>query len=445
MAVTGARGAVGRTFSSLHNRNYRFYFAGQGLSLIGTWMQTVAQSWYVYVLTHSGLQVGLIVAVQALPILFFGPVGGIVGDRYGRYRMLFWTQSLAGVQAFVLATLALTGTLNLWALYPVAISLGLIKAIDNPTRQTFIVEMVGRDDLRNAVTLNTISNNIARVVGPAIAGTLIAAVGSGWCFFLNGVSFALVISGLAAIRKDELRPSPRMARMRGQISEGIRYVAHAPRVRNALMMMAVIGCLTYEFQTSLPLMAGDAFHGDSSTYGFLTAFMGAGAVVGGLAVAGRKRGGARALTMSALIFGIVVLLATLAPTLLTEEMALIFVGAASVTFTSLTNSTLQLESEPEMRGRVMSLWSVAFQGTTPIGGPLVGFIGGSLGPRYGLGIGAVAAIGAGLFGLIGLRRGDLLAKPSEGRAELSAESGIPDSDISQERVGAPAKRGDMPI
>lgn len=438
MAVTQARGAVGRTFSSLRVRNYRYYFAGQSLSLIGTWMQTVAQSWYVYAATHSGLQVGLIVAVQTVPILFFGPVGGIVGDRYGRYRMLFWTQALAGVQAFVMAALALTGTLNLWALYPIAISLGFIKAIDTPTRQTFIVEMVGREELRNAVTLNTISNNAARVVGPAVAGALIAVVGAGWCFFLNGVSFALVIGGLAAIRKGDLMPAARTARLRGQISAGVRYVAHAPRVRNALLMMAVIGCLTYEFQTSLPLIAGDTFHGDSSTYGFLTAYMGAGAVVGGLAVAGRRRGGARALTTTALVFGVVVLLATLAPTLLTEELALILVGAASVAFTSLTNSTLQLESEPEMRGRVMSLWSVAFQGTTPIGGPLVGWIGGTMGPRYGLGIGAVAAIGAGLFGLLNLRRNRLRAAWREQRAEGGATAAA-DTTAATGPAGQPSR------
>ena len=399
-----ARTAMARTFSSLKIRNYRFYFAGQGISMIGTWMQSVTQSWLVYTLTRSGVQVGLVVALQALPILVFGPVGGTLADRFGKYRMLFWTQSLAGTQALALAVLALSGHLQLWELYVIACSLGFIKMIDNPTRQSFIIEMVGRDQLRNAVTLNTISNNAARAIGPAIAGLLIAAVGSGWCFFINACSFVFVIAGLAAIRQDELTPAERAARMRGQLSEGFRYVAHQPALRESLLLMAVVGCLTYEFQTTLPLMSSDVFHGNSSTYGFLTGFMGAGAVVGGLIAAGRRQRSPASLHAVSIGFGAVVLLAALAPSKLVEELALILVGAGSVTFTSMTNSTLQLASSPRMRGRVMSLWAVAFQGSTPVGGPLVGFIAGMLGARFGLGTGAVAALAAGTLGLMSYRR-----------------------------------------
>jgi MFS family permease len=398
------REATDRTFSSLHVRNYRYYFAGQSLSLIGTWMQSITQSWLVFTLTHSGTDVGLLVAVQTLPILLLGPIGGTIADRFGKYRVLWWTQSLAGAQAAVLAMLTLTGNLRLWELFLVAGSLGLVNMVDNPTRQTFIMEMVGREDLANAVTLNSVMVNVARAIGPAVAGILIAEVGSGWCFLLNAVSFVFVVGALAALHKDELTPTPRAAHARGQVVEGFRYVARRPLLRNALIMMAVIGLFTYEFQTTLPLIAGDTFKGSSTTYGFLTAFMGVGAVIGGLVAAGRRNRNPRRLVNTALAFGVVVGLAAVAPTRLAEELVLLLVGACSVTFLSLANSTLQLETEPEMRGRVMSLWSVSFQGTTPIGGPLVGFVAGSLGARYGLGLGAIAAVAAGLFGLAVISR-----------------------------------------
>jgi len=400
MSTTRLKARFERTFESLSNRNYRYYFAGQSLSLIGTWMQSITQTWLVFTLTHSGFQVGLLIAIQTLPILLLGPIGGTIADRFGKYRILLWTQTLAGVQAGVLAGLDLSGHLQLWELYAVALSLGLINMVDNPTRQTFIVEMVGSEQLSNAVTLNSVMVNVARAIGPAVAGVLIAAIGSGWCFFINACSFVFVVGGLKMIRQKDLIPTPRASRAKGQLLEGFRYVASRPLLRNSLIMMAVVGCLTYEFQASLPLIAGVTFKGDAATYGFLTSFMGVGAVIGGLFAAGRRNRDPMRLVRTALAFGAVVGLAALAPTPLTEEIALFFVGAGSVTFLSLANSTLQLEAEPEMRGRVMSLWSVAFLGTTPIGGPLVGFVGGSLGPRYSLGLGAIAALGAGLFGLV---------------------------------------------
>jgi len=403
-ANRSVRSVVERTFSSLRVRNYRYYFAGQSISLVGTWMQSITQSWLVFTMTHSGVQVGLIVALQTLPILVFGPLGGTVADRFGKYRILFWTQGLAGLQAFLLAGLDLSGHLTLWPLYAVAVSLGFINTVDNPTRQTFIVEMVGRDQLPNAVTLNSVMVNAARAVGPAAAGVMIATIGSGWCFLVNGISFAFVLLALKMMNQDELSPAPRSARLRGQLTEGFRYVGSTPVVRDALIMMAVIGCLTYEFQTSLPLMAGNTFHGDSRTYGYLTAFMGAGAVIGGLIAAGSHRRGPRRLVVTASLFGVVVLLAAASPSLILEEIALLFVGACSVTFLALGNSTLQLESAPEMRGRVMALWSVAFLGSTPVGGPLVGFVGGSAGARYALGLGGAAALLASVYGWWALRQ-----------------------------------------
>ncbi len=412
------RAGLGRTFSSLRVRNFRYYFAGQSLSLVGTWMQSITQSWLVFEMTHSGIDVGLITAVQTLPILVLGPVGGTIADRFGKYRILFWTQSLAGVQAGALGALALTGNLQLWELYAIAFVLGLINMVDNPTRQTFVVEMVGRENLPNAVTLNSVMVNAARSVGPAVAGVLIATVGPGWCFAINAVSFGFVVAALAALRKAELAPTPRAQRGRGQLIEGFRYVAHRPLLRDSLVMMAVIGLFTYEFQTTLPLLAGRTFSGSSATYGFLTAAMGAGAVIGGLVAAARRNRSPRRLAHTALAFGLVTLAAALAPSVIAEGIVLLAVGAASVTLLSLGNATLQLEADPEMRGRVMSLWSVSFLGTTPIGGPLVGFVAGTLGARFGLGLGALAALGAGVYGWLVL--------PGRQRAPTGSAPSVPE-------------------
>ena len=409
---TQVREATARTFSSLRVRNFRWYFAGQSASLIGTWMQSVAQSWLVFTRTRSGFDVGLVVALQTLPILLFGPLGGTVADRFGKYRILFSTQLLAGVQAGILAVLELTGHLQLWELYVIATSLGFINAVDNPTRQTFVAEIVGRDQLANAVTLNSVMVNVARAIGPAVAGILIASVGSGWCFLINALSFGFVLAGLAAMDQRQLQPAPRLTRGPGALREGFRYVGAHPVLRDSLLMMAVVGCLSYEFQVSLPLMAGVTFRGDSATYGYLTACMGLGAVVGGLVAASRRNRSPRRLVNTALGFGVVILAAAVAPTRWAEEVVLLAVGAGSVTFLSLGNSTLQLESDPSMRGRVMSLWSVAFLGSTPVGGPLVGLIGGQLGPRYALGVGGVAALAAGAYGLARLRRPG--ARPAPG-------------------------------
>ncbi len=396
--VADDRSVVRRTFSSLKVRNYRYYFAGQGLSMVGTWMQGVTQSWLVYTFTHSGFDVGLVVALQTVPILLLGPLGGTVADRFSKHRILFWTQGLAGVEALALGGLDLGGALHLWVLYAMAVLLGLINTVDNPTRQTFISEMVGDSELKNAVTLNAIMVNVARAVGPAVAGVLIATVGSGWCFLANGVSFVFVLVSLAAMRKEELFPAPPTQKMKGQLREGFRYVAGTPLLRDALVMMAMVGCLTYEFQVTLPLIAGNVLHGGPQTYGSLMAVMGVGAVIGGLISAGRPGSGINRLIGTSAVFGVTVLAASLAPSVLTEEILLFIVGGASVTFLALGSATLQLNAAPSMRGRVMALWSVAFLGSTPIGGPLVGFIGGALGARSALGVGALAAFVAAGYG-----------------------------------------------
>lgn len=438
--MTRVTRATTRTFSSLRIRNFRYFFAGQSLSMVGTWMQMTAQSWLVLSLTNSGFQLGLVIALQTLPILVLGPIGGTIADRFGKYRILLYTQGLAGAQAVVLGGLEVSGHLHLWVLYLLAVSLGLITMVDNPTRQTFIVEMVGRDELPNAVTLNSVMVNVARAVGPGVAGILIAAVGSGWCFLINGFSFVFVLAGLRAIRRDELTPTARAVKMRGQLLEGFRYVAHTPVLRDTLIMMGLVGTLAYEFQVTLPLMAKNTFGGGSALYGFLNSAQGVGAIVGGLIAAGRTGRGARLapeatrrarrLVNTALAFGVCILAAAAAPNAATEIIVLLFVGAASVTFLSLGNATLQLEAEPSMSGRVMSLWSVAFQGSTPIGGPLVGVIGGTFGARYGLGLGGVACLVAAAIGYQSLvrRRTPPVAHPAVD-APLLADDSVPDDPL----------------
>jgi MFS family permease len=401
-----------RTFSALSVPNYRYYFAGQSVSLVGTWMQSTAQAWLVLKLTGSGVDLGAVIAAQTLPILILGPVGGTIADRFGKHRILFWTQAVAGLQALALGLAVLSGGARLWLVFVLAGVLGLINAVDNPTRQTFVGEMVPRDQLRNAVTLNTVIVNLARAVGPAIGGVLIATVGIGWCFVLNAASFIFVLGALRAMDLGRLTPAPLATGTgRSGLVEGFRYVASTPLLRNALLMMALVGTLSYEFQVSLPLLARYTFAGDAETYGVFTACVGIGAVVGGLIAASRRAARAEALARTALFFGVAIGLAAAAPSQLTEELALLLVGAGSVTFLSLGSTTLQLAAEPSMRGRVMSLWSVAFMGSTPIGGPIVGWIGGAAGARWALGIGAAAAVGAAAIGWCTLRPSRLAAVP----------------------------------
>lgn len=392
------------TFASFSVPNFRRYFAGQAVSMVGTWMQAVAQSWLVLQLTGSATALGSVVALQTLPVLVLGPYGGVVADRLDKRKLMIGLQTMMGLLALVLGLLTVTGAVELWHVYLLAFLLGLNNCFENPARQAFVLEMVGPDVLRNAVSLNSVLVNAARAVGPAIAGIVIAAGGLGVCFLLNAVSFVAVVLSLIRLDVDELRPSPPAARAPGQLREGLRYVAGEPTLLVPLLMMALVGCLAYEFQVVLPVLAQDSFGGDASVYGFMTAAMGVGAVVGGLFVAARGRTGLPALIRTSMVFGVVIAAAALAPTLWLELFALLLVGAGSVAFLSIGNSTLQLEAEPHMRGRVMALWSVAFLGSTPIGGPIAGAVSQHLGARVGLLMGAVTCVVAGLLGLLVIRR-----------------------------------------
>jgi MFS family permease len=425
MASAGPGGRVlaglRTTFAALSVPNYRLYFGGQAISMIGTWMQMTAQSWLVLTLTHSAADLGLIVAAQTLPVLLLGPYGGVIADRVNKRLLMVLLQSAMGVQALALGLLTVSGSVRVWQIAALAALLGVNNAFENPARQSFMLELVGPEHLRNAVSLNSVLVNAARTIGPAVAGLLIAGAGDGVCFLANAASFIAVIASLLVMDARTLAPTPPLARARGQLRQGLAYVRSERDLLVPLLMMGAVGCLTYEFQVSLPVMARSALHAGASGYGFMTAAMGVGAVAGGLAVAARGRTGLRALVVFSAIFAGTMALAALAPSLPAELGALALAGAASIAFMSSGNSTLQLTAAPEMRGRVMSLWFVAFQGSTPIGGPLVGGLIGLLGARAGLGLGVLTCALAALGGLAALQERTLTrrrARPSA-RAALS--------------------------
>ena len=411
MSVAGVLG----TFPALAIPNYRRYLRGQSVSLMGTWMQMTAQAWLVLTLSDSASALGVIVALQTLPVLVLGPYGGVIADRVNKLRLMISLQTAMGVQALILGLLTVTGEVRLWQVGVLAALLGLNNAFENPARQSFMLEMVGRDSLRTAVSLNSTMVNLARVVGPAIGGVLIATTGVGVCFLINAASFIVVIWTLVRLDRSEITPSTPLARGKGQLREGLRYVARTPELGIPLLMMALAGVFAFEFQVTLPVLAKQALDQGSEGFGLMTAAMGVGAVGGGLLVAARGKTGLRPLTIAAAAFGVVLLLAAMAPTLPLALGALVLVGWGSVTFMAIGNTTLQLAAAPEMRGRVMSLWFVAFQGSTPIGGPLLGWAMGWAGARVGLGVGGVACLvvaGIGLLAATGLHSRRCEPQPS---------------------------------
>lgn len=366
-------------------------------------MQSVAQAWLVLKLTNSGTALGLTAALQYVPILLLGPYGGVIADRLSKRKILYFTQSISGVLALILGTLVATSLVRDWMVYILAFCLGMVNVFDNPARQTFYIELVGPDNLRNAVTLYSTLVNLARIIGPAIAGALITAVGMAPCFFINGFSYIAVVIMLSMMRSNELLITPPPPRTKGQLREGFKYVVSTPVLGSTLLMMAIIGTLTFEFQVSLPLIAQFTFKGDASSYAFLTASMGFGAAVGGIFFASRKGITPYKLVSASLLFGLAILTASFMPSLLLSGLALVLVGACSINFSSLGNSILQLSSSPQMRGRVMSFWSVAFLGSTTIGGPIVGWFAEAAGARWGLALGGLAALIASALGAVTLR------------------------------------------
>lgn len=406
--MTQLRRISKETFASLRIRNYRLYFIGQAISLSGTWMQTIGQAWLVLEMTHSGTQLGLVTAVQFIPMLILGPWGGLIADRFPKRKVLYCTQSASALLAVTLGVLVETHNVHLWMVYVLALGLGLVNAVDNPTRQTFVTELVGRDKLANAVSLNSVQINLARVIGPAIGGAMIASLGLAPLFLLNGFSFIAVIGALALMNEAEFYPTIPVKKATGQIKAGFQYVRANPILFNTLLMMAIIGTLTYEFTVSLPLLSEISFHGSASTYAVLTIAMGIGSMFGGFYTARNKKPTQKNIIVNAFLFGLMVLLAAVMPTLSLELIAIVLVGFFSIIFLSYGNVILQLESTPEMRGRVMALWAVAFLGSTPIGGPIIGWIGQYAGPRYSLVVGGIAAIVASYIGMRSLKKQNLL-------------------------------------
>ena len=381
--------------SPLRTRNYRLYFSGQVISVPGTWLQAVAQAWLVLELSSSGSALGVTVALQTAPVLALGVWTGSVADAVDKRRLLVATQASQGLLALVLGMLTVAGVVQLWMVWILALGLGIARAFDTPTRQAFVSELVSGDALSRAIGINSTVVSAARMVGPAAGGAIIAIVGVGACFLINAASFVGPLCALLAMDVSRLnRPGVPAARAEHAVRAGLSYVRGRRDLLVPLLMMAIVGTLAFEFQVTIPLMAHSAFHLDATGFGLLYAAMGVGAVVSGVTLAGKVPGRVRTLTIAAAALAVALAAAAAAPGPVTAAVCLAFAGAASVVYSSSTNATLQIRAEPGMRGRVVALYVMAFMGSTAIGGPLVGVIGESVGPRAALGTGAVGCMAA---------------------------------------------------
>jgi MFS family permease len=410
---------VSPTFRSLRNRNYRIYYAGGVVSNIGTWMQRIAQDWLVLRLSdNDGVALGITTGLQFLPMLLVGPWGGMLADRYSKRKLLVVTQAFMGAVALVLAGLDLTDLVQVWHVYVLALMRGLGTAVDNPARQSFVIEMVGRDDLPNAVGLNSASFNLGRVIGPALAGLLIEVFGTGPVFVINGLSFTAVIYALTRLRTAELSPAPRAGRGPGQVLEGIRYVRSRPDLLTVMVLVFFVGTFGLNFQLTMALMATEEFGEGAGEFGLLGSIMAVGSLTGALLAARRGRPRLRLLLLAALAFGLVEVASGLMPTYVLFAAILVPVGVAALTFITAANSTMQLGVDPIMRGRVMALYMAVFFGGTPLGAPLVGAVAEAFGARWSLILGgAVSALAAVVAALVLARherlqiRGELFGIP----------------------------------
>jgi MFS family permease len=396
--------ALRRPFASLSVANYRRYFAGQLISLTGNWTQVVAEMWLILSLTGSGVAVGVTAALQFLPMLLFSAWGGVLADRFPKRSLLMVTQGLMALPALTLWGLTSAGAVAPWMVFALVFARGTINAADFPARQSFAIEMVGADRVVNAVSLNSVLIHSARILGPATAGILIATVGVGTCFLVNAVSFGAMVLALGAMETAELRSPPLASPQGTTVRAALRYVRRTPALAIPLAMMALVGTLGYNFQVILPLLARFSFDGGASAYTLLAVAMGAGSVLGALAAGARGRVGPGLLVGAAFGFGVAALIAAGAPTLALEAVALVPLGAASVTFAAGVNSSLQLTAEPSMRGRVMALYSMVFLGSTPIGGPITGWLSESIDPRASLVVAGAAGMAAAIAARIAFRR-----------------------------------------
>jgi MFS family permease len=402
------------TFRSLRSFNFRLWTAGSLVSNIGTWMQRVAQDWLVLTqLTHHDASaLGIVMGLQFAPQLLFLPWTGSAADRLNQRKLLMLTQATMGVLALVLGVLTIAGAVRLWHVYVFAFLSGSAAALDAPVRQTFVAEMVGDADLPNAVALNSTSFNAAQMIGPAVAGLLIARVGIGWAFLLNGLSFAAVLISMSFFRLPELRTSARAHRTTSGFREGLRYVWRKPDLRAILIMLFLIGTFGLNFPIFISTMAVNVFHSDARGFGLLSSIMAVGTLSGSLFAAGRQKPSLASLLAGAGIFGLGCTLAALAPGYWWFGAALMVIGAAGLIFTNGTNSIMQLSTEPAMRGRVMALRVGIALGGTPIGAPIVGWVANHFGPRWALGVGAGAGFTAALVAayVLARRKEPLLAQ-----------------------------------
>jgi MFS family permease len=386
-----ARAALRRTFGSLDTHNYRLYFFGDLVSHIGGWMQTMAEAWLVLRLTDNGAAVGATFAFRFLPVLLFGLWGGTVADRFNRRKLLLITQAAAAVLAIVLWLIVLTGVVEVWMVFALAVALGLVTVINEPARQAFLEEMVGRDRVANAVALSSAVMNSARITGPALAALLIPLFGVAWVFFVNALSFFAVVSALVAMRPAELN-TLHLPTERPRIREGLAYAWSITEIRATIVLVGVVGTLVYNFPTFLTLMANDTFHGGAGLAGYLMALLGVGTVIGALTAAHRARPSSRTVVIAAAWLGVSLLVAAALPSRFAFELALVPLGALAVFFGSSANGHMQISSAPKRRGRVMAIYSLLTLGTTVAGGPFIGWVCQHWTPRTGLGVAGLATL-----------------------------------------------------
>jgi MFS family permease len=387
------------TFRSLRNRNFRLFFGGQLISQVGNWLTMIAQTLLVLKLTDGGLALGILTACQFAPLLLLGAWTGLVADRSDKRKLLLVVQTLAMAQSFVLAALAFSGDPPLLALYAVALAGGFAVAFDNPTRRAFVVEMVEEDDVQNAVSLNTALMTGSRIVGPALAGLLVTTVGYGWTFLVDGISYIAVLAALWRMDTTQLRAAPVQARGRGQIREGLRYIRSVPELRIPLLMMTVVGTLGFNFQVVIPLFVTDTLGGDDRAFTLLFSVLSAGSFVGALVAARRRQVDLRAVALACAGFGAALSVMAAAPSLVAAFPAAVAVGFTGVAFMTTSTAIMQLRASPTMRGRVLALQAMVFLGSTPIGGPILGWLCDLTSPRVGLLVGGVATLAAAGWGL----------------------------------------------
>ncbi|MFF4759707.1 MFS transporter [Streptomyces sp. NPDC001292] len=395
-------------FSSLRVRNYRLFFLGQVVSNTGTWMQRIAQDWLVLSLTGSSAAVGITTALQFLPMLLFGLYGGVLVDRLPKRPTLLVTQSAMAVTGLALAVLTLTGQVQVWHVYLAAFAVGLATVVDNPARQSFVSEMVGPQQLQNAVSLNSANFQSARLIGPAVAGVMITGVGTGWAFLANGLSFAAPIVGLLLMRARELHVVERAPRGKGQLREGLRYVAGRPELIWPIVLVGFIGTFGFNFPVWLSAYADHVFHSGAGGYSLFNTVMAVGSLVGALLAARRGTARLRVLIAAAAAFGALEIVAALAPSYWLFALLMVPIGIFGLTVNVTANTAVQMGTDPTMRGRVMALFMMVFMGGTPLGAPLVGWITDAYGARVGFAVGGVVSLAAAAtIGLVLARAGDL--------------------------------------